>query len=186
MEEKAGADLGAVQLLEVRVPEPLDDRRIFYRSSRFEAGHYEYHRWIRSPSEALADELVRFLAAANCFSQVAGPDDPLIPDAAKVRVWVDDLNEIDTTLETDDAHKDQAWSAKVSFRIQIMRTAHDEGGPLRIEEEEPVRMRSAKGVAIAINTALNRALSQSVAAIVEKCRSSAFRQEEQDASEPGR
>lgn len=175
----SGDRFAAVQIVEVRTPEHLDDRRIFYRSSSIEAGHYEYHQWIRSPSEVLATETARYLEATQGFEQVKGPLDLRDPKAIHVKIRVEDFHEEDFdrggigsigSSSAGEASGDEAsWHARVGLHVTVSNLAGGSEQSRRIREVEPVGKRNAKGVAVAINSALDRALQEATQFVLDTC-----------------
>jgi uncharacterized lipoprotein YmbA len=154
-ERPAGADepQGAMRmhLLEVRVPAHLDDPRIFYRSSRYEAGRYEYHRWIRPLSEALAEAFLGYLRASNRFDRLAGPLDPRRGEMPEAVLVVEECNEVDR-IEADGSR----WVARISMRLILTEPGSSNPVERVFHEEIPVGERNASGVVAAINDGLAR------------------------------
>jgi uncharacterized lipoprotein YmbA len=162
--DRTGAD--CLHLLEVRVPEHLDGPRIFYRSSHYEAGRYEYHRWIRPLSDAIAGEFLKYLRAKNRFASLAGPLDPRRPGAVEASLVVDECNEVDLVAEGA-----SQWIARISMRMILEDPDSASRREVAFQEEIPVSERNASGVVTAINEGLARIFPQAYEQIEEFVRS---------------
>jgi uncharacterized lipoprotein YmbA len=152
------SDLGALQLERVTVPTHLDRAEIFYRTTEYDAGYYEYHHWVRPLSESLPSELMAYLRATGRFGSLAGPDERL-PAALRMRIKVLEFAENDAGGEV--------WHADVALLVRM----HDPSTGLSLEEtlkrSVPLKVRNASGAV----EALNRALSAAAGDILESIES---------------
>ncbi|MBU0754531.1 MAG: PqiC family protein [Planctomycetes bacterium] len=154
--------LGLVHLTAVQVPDFLNDPRLFYRSSRFEAGYYEYHRWVRPLSEALADTFLKSLRTSGCFHSVMGPSDGRTPWTLQVLVKVEAFNEVDRA-----ENGEQVWTACAALRFFMTSSSGTEMDSFLIEETVEIPDRNAGGVVQGLNQALDRALPRAMKEILE-------------------
>jgi uncharacterized lipoprotein YmbA len=154
-------NLGSVRLAAVIVPDFLEDPRIFFRASRYEAGRYSYHQWIRPVSEALAEAMLIGLRASGRFFRVAGPEDRAAPGDLKFSLKVTECNEVDRQAEGE-----TAWVSRISWQVILYDPDGKTVAESFIDEEASVEQRNALGVVTALNEALERAVSNSVDRIV--------------------
>ena len=150
---------GGVQLIGVAVPSFLEGPRIFYRPSRYEAGHYEYHRWVRPLSEAIAQEFQQYVRATGRLAWVGGPEESIVPGACRVRLQVLDLNEVD--------HENGEWTARVTLCVRLQSPDDRPAREYRIVEESRIQPRNPKGFVEAVNRSLDQVMVRIVDIIVD-------------------
>lgn len=155
--EEGGVGSG-VWLDTVEVPTHLEGPGIFYRASSYEAGFYEYHRWIRPLSEGLTEGMMDYLKADGRFPVLAGQEDPVPPGAVMLRIKVLECNEVDFQEGKGSDH----WIARLRLRATMIAPGGDPRKDLWIEEETRVKEQNACGVVRAIHEALERALPRVV------------------------
>lgn len=154
-------NLGSVHLAAVKVPDFLEDPRIFFRASRYEAGRYSYHQWIRPASEALAEAMLTGLRSSGRFTRVAGPEDRAAPGDLEFALKVTECNEVDRQAEDE-----TAWDSRLSWQVILYDSDGSTAAEWFINEKTAVEQRNALGVVTALNEALDRAVSSSVDRIV--------------------
>ncbi len=49
---------------------PYQQTKIVFRTSPYEVNFYEYHKWLRSPEELVAEQVLKLVSAAGMFQNV--------------------------------------------------------------------------------------------------------------------
>jgi len=155
-EAAAGSPLGSLHLEQVSVPAHLDQAEIFYRTSAYDAGYYDYHLWVRPLSESLAFELLEYLRATGRFGTLAGPDERS-PGAWSMRLKVLEFAENDSG--------GAVWTADVELLVRLREPATGRSRETRLARRIPLNARNAAGTVEALNRALSELSGEILAAI---------------------
>jgi ABC-type uncharacterized transport system auxiliary subunit len=138
-----------IRLVGVDLPAHLDLPEIFYRKSLYQAGYYDYHRWVRPLSESLEAELVRYLEKTGHFAVICDRRTDRDPAAlrnaapAALHIKVIEFNENDG--------QGDLWTVEAEFLVRIDNLP---GGTTRratLARSFPVSRRNAAGTVEALN-----------------------------------
>ncbi len=138
-----------IRLVGVDLPAHLDLPEIFYRKSLYQAGYYEYHRWVRPLSESLEAELVRYLEKTGRFAVIgdrkADADLPLPGGDAPTGLHINVIEFNESDGEGD------LWTVEAEFRVRFDNLPGGTTRSATLSRSFPVSRRNAAGTVEALN-----------------------------------
>jgi ABC-type uncharacterized transport system auxiliary subunit len=137
----------------INAPHLFRDDRIVYRTSPFELGTYEYHRWVEPPTEMLEAMLVRELRSTGRFRSVGRVGSSSRGDYV-VRGRLSRLEEVD----------ENGVAAGVEFELELFQNKTGAVVWSRVySHDEPVSSKAVPEVVKALNHNIQQGLQEMTA-----------------------
>lgn len=130
--------------------DPYNQERLVYRSSPYQLGFYNYHRWAASPAEQVTDWTRRYLAGTGVFAKVFPTSDGSADLALGGRVR--QIEEVDHV---------QSWEAILSIDFWLTRS--DQRSPMWFQSytaAQQAEKRNPEAVAEALSRNLKEILGR--------------------------